>query len=149
MPDQIRRELDAAPNHPRPGWRWRVAIAESFEIAVAIAGICGALAFMLDTTARGEASIGRFGLTIAWAWNTMYLVGALGTLYGLMRPSKRVEFAGLILLGCAIAMNALSVAQISGTRGYVVIATFVALVAAAAARAGLLLYRLRGQEHRS
>jgi hypothetical protein len=132
-------------NVERRSWYRAVITANSFELAICALALIGGITFITDPSARAQASVGQFGLTIAWLWNVLYLTGAISMILGLVRPLPRLELAGLSMFAAAYLMNALSVQLNSGSRATIVFLTYAAIAGGCAGRAYVVvkLYRSR------
>jgi hypothetical protein len=132
----------------RRHWRSSYLLANAFEVWVAVAAITSSVATFL-APAASKTSISKVGPWDGNVWSVMYFAGAVLMLWGLSKPDPRSEIAGLSLLGCATAMNALAIVAVNGTVGVPSMLTYLGIAAAALCRAWLVLRLMRvGGERR-
>ena len=55
--------------------------------------------------------------TWAYAWNILYLIGGLGIVYGLLKPNRSIDVAGLAFFAGAVIINAVAVMTVRGPAG--------------------------------
>lgn len=98
--------------------------AHGFELLFGILAALSALSGLLDPSSLAKSAVGEALHPFDLAWNAAYLVGALGIIFGLLRPSPRVEAAALIVLSGAVLANAVAVVALRGVSGATSVATF-------------------------
>ena len=108
--------------------------AHAFELLIAVLAAVSALAFFLDPGALARSPIGRAVHPFDTAWNVLYLAGSALVVAGLVRPSYRLEVAGLVMLSSAIAAGTVAVVAIRGAAGVSSITIYVAAAAACLVR---------------
>lgn len=108
--------------------------AHAFELLIAVLAAVSALAFFLDPGALARSPIGRTVHPFDTAWNVLYLAGSALVVAGLVRPSYRLEVAGLLMLSSAIATGAVAVIAVRGVAGASSITIYVAAAAACLVR---------------
>lgn len=122
------------------GFRRRAYLAaNAFELLIALLAIFSALAFFIYPDTGTRTAVGQVLHPWDWAWSAGYGVAGVFISYGLIRPWPRVELAGLWLLGAAIAINAVAVVSLAGSRAIFPLMTYVALVAACYVRGHAIL----------
>lgn len=121
--------------------RGRNALINVFELWVALAGIVSGIYYFVDPNSLQRNSVAnQIGNHWAEVWSWLYFCSGVMVAYGLLRPSPRVEVAGLSILGSTTAVNAVAITAVFGTRGVATIATLATLTVASWVRA-ILVYR--------
>lgn len=131
----------------------RVAIRESdarrayleahvFELSLAIVAMVTAATFFASPDTLEHSAIGRAVHPFDYAWNGLYIVGGFLIVIGLVRPSHRLELAGLIMFGSAITVAGIALAAL-GSAGWplkvVSLGTYIAIATGCAIRAGAIV----------
>jgi hypothetical protein len=91
-----------------------------------------------------ESTIDRSSLSFqlgGWAnvWNILYGVGGLLMVYGIVRPDRAADVAGLFLFGGATLINFTSIALTLGPRSLIVAPHLIGFCLAALARAVVII----------
>lgn len=126
---------ELAPGQRRRRPRTRYLVAHAFEGAVGFAAVLGGVVYFIDPHSLLEASIGRGLGGLIGVWSVLYFLGGVGILWGLVRPSLRIELVGLCLYMPAVLTNGVAVTLIAGAKGVPYAATFVAVAVAVVVRA--------------
>lgn len=94
------------PFQPYPTIPRRILV-HTFELAIALAFLVLSVSYMLDPGRTLLASpIGQDLPAYIWlTWSLLEAVGALGVIYGLLRPRPNYRVAGLILLSTGTLMH--------------------------------------------
>jgi hypothetical protein len=72
-------------------------------------------------------------------WSVAYFASGLIIWFGLLRPSPRVEIAGLYLLGSATSINGIAILSVFGLRGASTSITLFTLTVASWIRASFVM----------
>jgi hypothetical protein len=91
--------------------------AHVFELSLAIVAIVTAATFFLSPATLEGSAIGHAVHPFDYAWNGLYLAGGLLIVVGLVRPTHRLELAGLIMFGAAITVAGVALAAL-GSAGW-------------------------------
>jgi cytochrome c oxidase assembly factor CtaG len=125
--------------------RGRNALINVFELWVALAGIITGLVFFYSPASIDKNALAlTIGHTFAATWSISYFIAGLVIWYGLLRPSPRLEVAGLFVLGSATSVNGIAILSIFGLRGAATSVTLLTLTAASWIRA---LFVMRASLH--
>lgn len=120
--------------------RGRNAILNIFELWVALAGVITGLVFFYAPSSIDKGSLAQtLGHTLAAVWSLSYFFSGLIIWYGLLRPSPRIEIAGLYLLGSATSVNAVAILTVFGLRGAATSITLFTLTFASWIRASIVM----------
>lgn len=86
----------------------RVQVAP-FELAIALLLVLSGIRFLWK---EQELEASQIGQTLPWPqlWAALYLVAGLGVMVGVLKPSARVEAAGLALMASVVTVNAIAFA---------------------------------------
>lgn len=122
----------------RRSFRSQYALANAFELLLALLAIISAVAFFVSPSVQRSA-VGVALHPFDQVWNAGYGLAGLLIVVGLTTPRPRLELAGLSLLAAAVAINAAAVVSVAGARGLTAVLSYVAIVAACAARAREIL----------
>jgi hypothetical protein len=111
-----------------------------FELWIAIAAIVGSLFYFIDPDALLSASVSKEigSQALAFLWNAGYLASGLGLLYGLLKPSPRIELVGLWLVAATTAINGVAILTAFGNKGAATTVTYFTLSIASLVRARVL-----------
>jgi hypothetical protein len=104
--------------------------AHVFELLIALLAAIAALGFFLDPNALERSPVGMTVHPWDQAWNALYFGGGVLIVDGLVRPSARLELAGLWLLASAVLAASVAVLYVRGAGGLASIAIYVAVVGA-------------------
>lgn len=132
--------------------RGRNALINVFELWVGLAGIITGVVFLYDPSAAYKNSLALVvGHTATAAWSMSYFTAGIAIWVGLLKPSPRVEVAGLWILGSATAINGTAIISVFALRGTATAATLFTLTAAAWIRALLVMRAalLLAEQHRA
>jgi hypothetical protein len=128
-------------------WRVRYVLANSFELAIALAAVVAGVTLLLDSHALAQTSVGRGVQGLAPVWSVLYSFGGAGMIGGLLWPSVRAEIAGICLFVPALLTDAAAVWLYAGVNGVAPMTTYLTVAAAACARAWCVMraYRKHGR----
>lgn len=118
------------PNMHAKAVRRAYLATHALELLLAVAAVISAITFLVRPESLADTPIGRADHPFDFAWNILYLVGALAIGYGLLRPSPRIEAAGLYAFTGAILGEAAAVIDVRGVPSLPSALTFVALALA-------------------
>lgn len=104
--------------------------AHVFELLLAALAALAALGFFFQPDELARTAIGRAVHPFDYAWNVLYLTGGVLVTAGLVRPSYRLEVAGLVMLGAAIAGAAAALLAYRGANGLASLAIYTAAAGA-------------------
>lgn len=120
--------------------RGRNALLNVFELWVGLAGIITGIVFLYDPAAAYKNSLAIVvGHTATAAWALSYFAAGAAIWVGLLKPSPRIEVAGLWVLGSATSINAIAILTVFGLRGAATSITLFTLTAASDIRALFVL----------
>lgn len=105
-------------------------VANAWELVIAVAAIVAAVAFFLYPDSGTRTAVGQVLHPYDIAWNLAYGTSGFFVVFGLVRPSPRVELAGLWLLGAAVTINAVAVVALAGGRAVFPLLTYIAIIIA-------------------
>lgn len=128
------RDLPDRPSDRRT-YRRTYASANSFELMLSVSAIIAGVSGIVSQDAAADSALGDVFGRIAIAWSVAYIVSGLGALYGLLRIDQRVEIMSLLVLGGAIAGNAVALVGVRGWMGAPSAAFYLGWAAACALRA--------------
>lgn len=124
----------------RTSFRRSNASLNIFELWIGIAAILGSIFYFVSPESLLSAAlakqIGHEWLT--FTWNGGYLLSGLMLVYGVLRPSPRIEIAGLWIVAATTAINGIAIAVTFGVRGASTVATYMTLAVASMIRARLI-----------
>lgn len=114
----------------------------AFELFVALLAVLSCVIFFVKPSLYASSAVAQFA---PWdfAWNTMYGVGGVLVIVGLVRLSPRLEVAGLCLFCSAVSINAVLVLSVYGGAAWPTIPTFVGFAAASLVRIAYLVHLSR------
>ncbi len=116
--------------------RGRRAIANIFELWVALAGIIsGAIFFYSPASIDNNALAQTIGYAFSAFTVVLYLIAGGLVWAGLLRPQPRWEITGLWLMGTATGSNGIAIVSVFGVRGIAFSATLLSFMAASWIRA--------------
>jgi cytochrome c oxidase assembly factor CtaG len=120
--------------------RGRNAMLNVFELWVALAGVITGLVFFYAPSSIDKGSLAiTIGHTLAALWSVSYFTSGLIIWFGLLRPSPRLEIAGLCLLGSATSINGIAILSVFGLRGAATSITLFTLTFASWIRASFVM----------
>jgi len=120
--------------------RGRNALLNVFELWVALAGIITGFVFFYQPSSIDHGSLAQtIGYTLAAVWSVSYFCSGVIIWFGLLRPSPRVEIAGLWLLGSATSVNGIAILSVFGLRGAATSVTLFTLTFASWIRALIVM----------
>lgn len=133
MPDRIIAKLQHT-------LRGRNALLNVFELWVALAGIVTGVVFFYSPASIDRNALAQtVGHNFSAAWSISYFLAGLIIWFGLLRPSPRLEVAGLWLLGSATAINGIAIFSVFGLRGAATSVTLLSLTVASWIRASFVM----------
>lgn len=131
--------------------RGRNAILNVFELWVGLAGIITGIVFLYDPSAAYKNALAQVvGHAATATWSMSYFAAGVAIWFGLLRPTPRVEVAGLFILGSSTAINGIAIESIFGLRGAPTAVTLFTLTMASWIRASLVMrasLRLAEEHH--
>lgn len=113
--------------------------AHVFELLIGVLTVVSALTFFASPGDLARTPIGHAVHPFDTAWNALYLGGGILVAVGILRPSYRLELAGLLFLSSAIAGAGAAIALEVGTRGASSISIYAATAAACIVRITVIL----------
>lgn len=120
--------------------RGRNAMLNVFELWVALAGVITGLVFFYSPASIDKGALAQtIGHAFAAVWNIGYFASGLVIWFGLLRPSPRLEVAGLYLLGSATSINGIAIITVFGLRGAATSITLFTLTGASWIRASFVM----------
>ena len=112
-----------------------------FELWVGLAGVISGIVFFYAPAAiTHDALTHIIGHEWSVMWNVSYFLSGLMIWFGLLRPSPRLEIAGLFLLGGASSVNGIAISSVFGLRGTATAATLISLGVASWLRASFVWF---------
>lgn len=89
----------------RRPYKHRIA-GHLFELAVAASWLCVGLAWLPSPTSTAEHSpVGRNVGVFATCWSSLFIIGGIATIWGVLRSELGVRVSGLVLLATGLAME--------------------------------------------
>lgn len=120
--------------------RGRNAMLNVFELWVALAGVITGLVFFYAPASIDKGALAQtIGHALASVWSVSYFAAGLVIWFGLLRPSPRLEIAGLSLLGSATSVNGIAILSVFGLRGAATSITLFTLTFASWIRASFVM----------
>lgn len=120
--------------------RGRNAVLNVFELWVALAGIITGVVFFYQPSSIDHSSLTQtVGYDFAAAWSISYFCAGIIIWFGLLRPSPRVEIAGLYLLGSSTSVQGIAIFSVFGLRGAATAVTLFTLTMASWIRASIVM----------
>lgn len=106
----------------------RRAFLEShvFELLLAALGVLAALGFFFEPGELAHTAIGQAAHPFDYAWNVLYAAGGALVVAGLVRPSYRLEVAGLVMFGAAVIGAGVALVAYRGHNGLASFAIYLA-----------------------
>jgi hypothetical protein len=120
--------------------RGRNAMLNVFELWVALAGVITGIVFFYSRASIDKGALAQtIGHTLTELWSLGYFAAGLIIWFGLLRPSPRMEIAGLYLLGSATSINGIAIVSVFGLRGAAASITLFTLTFASWIRASFVM----------
>lgn len=120
--------------------RGRNAMLNVFELWVSLAGVITGLVFFYSPASVDKGALAQtIGHALAAVWSVAYFTAGLTIWFGLLRPSPRLEIAGLSLLGSATSVNGIAILSVFGLRGAATSITLFTLTFASWIRASFVM----------
>lgn len=120
--------------------RGRNAMLNVFELWVGLAGVVTGAVFLYAPSSIDKGSLSlTIGHALAAVWSIAYMCAGFLIWFGLLRPSPRVEIAGLYLLGSATSINGIAIISVFGLRGASTSITLFTLTVASWIRASIVM----------
>lgn len=102
-------------------------IANAFELVIAALAILSTVAYVVYPESASASAVGRALHPYDAVWIFGYGIAGLGITVGLVRPSPRLELAGLVLMGAAMTINAVAVVSLRGSHAVLPLLSYLAV----------------------
>lgn len=121
------------------GARRSYALINSFELMTAISAAVGGLAALLQPSTTAHSSLGSLFGYLALLWAGANVVSGIMIVVGLVKPSVRIEVAGLCILAGSIGGQAVAIMAERGWIGVGIAVFYTGWASAAIIRARLVM----------
>lgn len=123
----------------RRGARRSYAWINSFELMLAVSALVGGVVNIVNPETSAHSSLGELFGYLALLWAGANVIAGAAIIVGLLRPSMRLEVAGLCLLAGSIAGQAVAITAERGWIGVAIAVFYIGWAAAAVIRARLVI----------